>query len=70
MHTIQVERRTRYGRPAFVPANTHAQRIAEIAGTTEVRPKDLDLARQLGFRVVVVARLSNGKTFVEVEELS
>ena len=69
MNIIQVERRTRYGRPAFLPVNAPARAIVEIANTTEVRPKDIAAAARLGFRVVRVERTVGG-AIVEVETLA
>lgn len=69
MHIMQVERRSRYGRTAFLPVNPAAEVLAEIAGTTEIRPKDIVLAAKLGFRVNLVTRASGGEV-VEVETLA
>lgn len=69
MHVVQVERRSRYGRGAYLPINPAAKAIAEIAGTTEIRPKDIEAAGRLGFRVIRVERTADG-TAVEVETLA
>jgi hypothetical protein len=69
MPTLQVERRSRYGNKCWLPANDAARAIAEIAGTTEVRTKDLVIASRLGLTVARVERRTDG-TLLEVERLS
>lgn len=69
MKTMQVERRSRYGRSCMLPVNPAAQVLAEIAGTIEVRPADIVRAAQLGFTVVRIDRRADGTT-IEVETLA
>lgn len=68
MRTMLVEKRSRYGRSCYLPASKAAQIIADIAGTTEVRTKDIELAARLGFTVIRVERTSAG--LVDVETLA
>lgn len=68
MPTIQVERRSRYGRSCWLPVNPNARGIADIAGTTEVRSKDLKIAAQLGFTITRVERRDDG-SLLEIETL-
>ena len=49
---IQVTVRQVYGVPTIYPANDAARVLARIAGTTTLKMTTLDLARELGMRVV------------------
>lgn len=52
---IAVEVREIYGVPKAYPKNDAAKVLAEIAGTTTLTQRTLDLAKRLGFSVVDVS---------------
>lgn len=68
MPTLKIERRSRYGNKCWLPANDAARAVAEIAGTTEVRPKDLIIAARMGFSIVRVERRSD-ESLLDIETL-
>jgi hypothetical protein len=49
---IEVEVRSVYGVPTIYPSNETARVLAEIAGTKTLTPRVLELARDLGLKVV------------------
>jgi hypothetical protein len=51
---IEVSVRSNYGAPAIYPENDAAKVLAQIAGTKTLCPRVLELARDLGLRVVDV----------------
>lgn len=53
---IEVTVREVYGAPNIYPANDAAKVLAQIAGTKTLTPRVLELARDLGLKVVDVTQ--------------
>jgi hypothetical protein len=51
---IEVEVRTIYGAPVIYPVSNSAKVLAQIAGTKTLSQRNLELARDLGLRIVDV----------------
>lgn len=49
-----------FGIRKLYPANEDAKLLAELAGTTTLLPRHIELARELGFAAEEVALLSDG----------
>lgn len=56
---IEIEIRSVYGIDKAYPANPAAQVVADIAQTRTLTKTSLELARQLGFSIVVLNRADN-----------
>lgn len=53
---IVIEIRDQYGSEVYYPRNEQAHHLATIAGTTTITPRDLKVAKAMGFIVEVAPR--------------